>query len=47
MKNGVINMEESGRFSELGSIPMIMGWENGRFEGGINSEDVSFSRLMS
>lgn len=46
MENGVICMENLDGSSELGTIPVIVRWENGRLGLRVDAEDESFDGLI-
>lgn len=46
MENSIINMKDMGLFSEFSGVPVIMGWENGGFGIGINTEDEGFGEFI-
>lgn len=46
MKNGVVNVEDSGRVGEFGCVPVEMGGEDRWFGIIVNSEDVCFVCLV-
>lgn len=46
MENFVVDVEDGGRWNELGGVPVVVGWENGGLKGAVYSEDVSFGRLI-
>lgn len=44
MENGVVCMKDFRfRGSEFGSVPVVMGGEDGGFSGSVNPNNVSFS----
>lgn len=46
MENMVVDVEDGGGISELGGVPVVMGWENGGLERSVDSENVSFGGLI-
>lgn len=47
MENGVVDVEDSGRVSEFGGVPVVMGGEDRRFGEAVDSEDVGFDGWIS
>lgn len=46
MENGVVYVEDSGRVSEFGCVPVEMGGKDGGFSIIVNTEDVCFVCLV-
>lgn len=47
MENGVVYVEDGGWVGELGGVPVVVSWEDGRFSESVDSEYVCFDRLIS
>lgn len=46
MEDCVVHVKDVYRVGELGGVPVVVGWEDGRFSKPIDSEDVGFHRLI-
>lgn len=46
MEDCVVHVKDVYWVGELGGVPVVVGWEDGRFSKPIDSEDVGFHRLI-